>query len=97
MKKFLQKSHANSDAYLTESIFITHFSIAEEKEQVKHKQKQKNPLEFPGFSTIIKYRIIIRACLKNYSYKSYSGNGVNSNIFIKQESEGMKCQKKKSA
>ena len=69
--------------------------IAEEKEQVKH--KQKNPLEFPGFSTIIKYRIIIRACLKNYSYKSYSGNGVNSNILIKQESEGMKCLKKKSA
>ena len=33
--------------------------------------------------------------MKNYSYKSYSGNGVNSNILIKQESEGMKCQKKK--
>ncbi len=32
--------------------------------------------------------------MKNYSYKSYSGNGVNSNILIKQESEGMKCQRK---
>ncbi|MCB5383585.1 hypothetical protein LI294_06385, partial [bacterium 210702-DFI.5.13] len=76
------------------SIILGHF---QKRLTVKHKQKQKNPLEFPVFSTIIKNRMIIRACLKNYSYKSYSGNGVNSNILIKQESEGMKCLKKKSA
>ncbi|WP_368357332.1 hypothetical protein, partial [Ruminococcus sp. RTP21358st1_A5_RTP21358_211008] len=83
-----QKAGANT------SIILGHF---QKRLTVKHKQKQKNPLEFPVFSTIIKNRMIIRACLKNYSYKSYSGNGVNSNILIKQESEGMKCLKKKSA
>ncbi|RHS96238.1 hypothetical protein DW904_17960, partial [Ruminococcus sp. AM42-11] len=53
-----QKAGANT------SIILGHF---QKRLTVKHKQKQKNPLEFPVFSTIIKNKMIIRACLKNYS------------------------------